>query len=298
MYSRNSVRYLSGSIQARARTLKFGSLDSIKLREPIVPTHKNFDVNPNHPLWQFFPEGSETETCFRPRAEIEHIKSRPWTMAELRRKSFEDLHTLWYTVLKERNALGREIRLAQAIQDPDFAQHIEIDDKLVKVQKRIKVVLLERQTAFERTQLMQDVQEKYLAEFKQRYVDATGEGEETDVELGEKLVRLQYAIFGIHPQVADFDLEKDVNERMIQGIAYIADLKFSRYLATSGDKIEGPLDGIVEQLPFFLKETDVAVEELREIRENGVRKLDKIEVFAFVRNALETFIEEEAEVEQ
>jgi large subunit ribosomal protein L47 len=38
---------------------------------------------------------------------------RPWTAEELRRKSWEDLHTLWYKCLLERNIMATEAQDAR-----------------------------------------------------------------------------------------------------------------------------------------------------------------------------------------
>lgn len=268
----------------RSKPLRFGDFKSIKLREPIVPTHKNFDVSPDHPLWAFFPDGSQSETCFRAPEELPS-DSRAWTMPELRRKSFDDLHKLWYLTLKERNILAREVRLSLAIDFMNTTRYDEIDNKLKMTQKRIKQTLLERQVAYERVQLDTANQEQYLAEFKQRYLSA----EDHEIgDMNEKLVRLQYALFGIEPSLSECNLEEDINVKFVEGLSYVANLKAERFVRLNEGLLELPLNGPMEQLPFLLRDVEEAVAEINALRESGQSTvLDKIDVFPFLRNALQ-----------
>lgn len=74
---------------------------------------------------------------------------RAWAAHELRLKSFDDLHKLWYVLLKEKNMLLTERRLARST-------HAELanPERLVKVKKsmaRLKTVLSERSKAHKLT---------------------------------------------------------------------------------------------------------------------------------------------------
>jgi ribosomal protein L29 len=77
--------------------------------------------------------------------EAEIRTGRPWTAAELRLKSFEDLHRLWFVCLKERNML-----LSDRLYYRQIGQAAPRGGDLMKVKRtmaRIKVVLWERARA-------------------------------------------------------------------------------------------------------------------------------------------------------
>lgn len=67
---------------------------------------------------------------------------RPWAVAELRRKSYEDLHKLWYVLYMERNMLLTEQQLSRRRQIR-FPQPQRIK-KVQKSMQGIKQVLGER----------------------------------------------------------------------------------------------------------------------------------------------------------
>ncbi|KAI0489749.1 mitochondrial 39-S ribosomal protein L47 (MRP-L47)-domain-containing protein [Xylaria cf. heliscus] len=58
-------------------------------------------VDPNHGLWDFF--YSKDKLLLTPQEDREH--GRAWTVEELRHKSWEDLHKLWWVCVKEQNRL-------------------------------------------------------------------------------------------------------------------------------------------------------------------------------------------------
>ncbi|CAG8650724.1 3116_t:CDS:2, partial [Paraglomus occultum] len=78
---------------------------------------------------------------------------RAWRAAELRRKSFEDLHKLWYVLLKERNMLATMREEARRINMPtrNPEWYTSFQERVYKCQKgmaRIKGVLNERRVCY------------------------------------------------------------------------------------------------------------------------------------------------------
>eukprot|EP00245_Coleochaete_scutata_P006320 TRINITY_DN20670_c0_g1_i1.p1 TRINITY_DN20670_c0_g1~~TRINITY_DN20670_c0_g1_i1.p1 ORF type:complete len:124 (+),score=24.45 TRINITY_DN20670_c0_g1_i1:135-506(+) len=70
------------------------------------------------------------------------VVGRAWEARELRQKSWDDLHKLWYVLLKEKNILYSQKQMMRTV-----GRMMERPDRIVKVRKsmcRIKQVLTER----------------------------------------------------------------------------------------------------------------------------------------------------------
>ncbi|KAH9891648.1 MRP-L47-domain-containing protein [Cubamyces lactineus] len=120
---------------------------------PLRP-HLGIEVNPNHGLYAFFRRKEKDGKVSYDTVESVDIATdksgRAWTAAELRRKSFKDLHTLWYVVLRERNLLATQQAEARRLGANE--QALSLWTKAYRCRKtmaRIKYVINERRVAYE-----------------------------------------------------------------------------------------------------------------------------------------------------
>ncbi|CCF45257.1 hypothetical protein CH063_14395 [Colletotrichum higginsianum] len=122
-------------------------------------------VDPNHGLWGFF--YGKNKLMQTPKEDQSH--GRPWTVEELRKKDWEDLHTLWYVCLKERNRISTTNRERERRRLGFGAYEAnERDETVVTTMKAIKHVLTERFYVWEDA--------RRLAE-EDPEIDLSGEGE-------------------------------------------------------------------------------------------------------------------------
>ncbi|KAI1789618.1 MRP-L47-domain-containing protein [Ganoderma leucocontextum] len=120
---------------------------------PLRP-HLQIPVNPNHGLYSFFRKKEKDGKTFYDTVEpadlIADKSGRAWTAAELRRKSFKDLHTLWYVVLRERNLLATQQAEARRLGANEQALGLWAKAfRCRKTMARLKYVINERRVAYE-----------------------------------------------------------------------------------------------------------------------------------------------------
>ncbi|PWY73622.1 MRP-L47-domain-containing protein [Aspergillus heteromorphus CBS 117.55] len=144
----NKVRGVS-AIHRTGPRFKLG-VHKYELPEPVSPDAiGKRDPNPDHGLWGFFPK--DRTAMSTPSYDNEH--GRPWSIQELREKSWDDLHALWWVCIKERNRIGtsdlERIRLKAGYGEWESVER----NRVIRVtQNGIKHVLRERWYAWEDAQ--------------------------------------------------------------------------------------------------------------------------------------------------
>ncbi|SSD62011.1 related to 54S ribosomal protein L4, mitochondrial [Saccharomycodes ludwigii] len=257
----------------RAPTITTHHSNDLKITAPIPPSVSNLSCSDDHPLWQFFSD----KKFIRNMDDLDNT-SRPWTIAELRRKSFNDLHSLWYTCLKERNILARENHLMKNYFENDRDTYSDASENVRTTMWRIRHVLSERQWSFDiaSAEFFKDNTAKaaFIKDFETEFLS----NEDIDGSF-EMLKRFQYAVFGI----SEYIDENKVDRLFVDGLKYIANLKLKKFNA--GQELEGgEITDAGEAFAIFAAENnEQAVKEVVEVVKNlrsenkSVSRYDELE---------------------
>ncbi|KAJ4164582.1 hypothetical protein LMH87_006251 [Akanthomyces muscarius] len=122
------------------------SMSNVPLPKPRADYKPAIAVDESHGLWGFFPEPNKL--MWTPAETEKH--GRAWRVEELRRKSWEDLHALWWTCCRERNMLATSKAELERTKLGFGEREIEARELEVnKTMKAIKHTLTERQYTWE-----------------------------------------------------------------------------------------------------------------------------------------------------
>ncbi|KAI1386191.1 MRP-L47-domain-containing protein [Hypoxylon trugodes] len=143
----NRLRGVSSIYRSGPRARTNISKDEIPQPADYTP---EVETDPNHGLWQFF----YAPDRLVPTPEKAEEYGRAWTVEELRHKSWDDLHRLWWVCVKEKN------RIATALKESKRLKLLSGDDeikaRLQEVRKTMKAI---KHTLTERYYLWEDARE-------------------------------------------------------------------------------------------------------------------------------------------
>ncbi|KAG9230782.1 putative 54S ribosomal protein L4, mitochondrial [Amylocarpus encephaloides] len=133
------------------------SVSKIPLPRPVLDPRlrAKVETDPNHGLWGFF--HSKEKPMNKPSEDL--TCGRGWSVAELRGKSWEDLHALWWVCVKERNIIATEKFERRRLEAGYGENEGKARDAMARVTMRgIKHALTERYYAWSEAQLLAEEQ--------------------------------------------------------------------------------------------------------------------------------------------
>ncbi|RMJ22573.1 54S ribosomal protein [Aspergillus sp. HF37] len=148
------------------------------LPKPVPPEKlERRNPTPDHGLWGFFPSDRQRLST----TEYDNAHGRPWTVQELREKSWEDLHCLWWVCAKERNRIATSSMERKRLRAGYGDWEANERDKVVVVtQKSIRHVLRERWYAWEDAKTLYQKGHRPAAEEATEEVTEEATGEESE----------------------------------------------------------------------------------------------------------------------